>query len=302
MPRVKPRPAPTPAPLPDRPGRWKLLLRRQRRLLRPTAFATLVFGALLLAIGVIHILGRGPTLSARLGRATAALGLVIKDPPIVEGREKTPKPLLDAALGIVPGEPILTYSVAEARQRLLAIAWIRAATVERLLPGTIRVVLDERRPMAIWQNQKNQSRFSLIDRTGDRVADGDIADMFGKIPIVVGEGANTAAAALLDAMIPFPDLQGRMVAAIRVGARRWNLCMTSGAEVLLPEGAEPQGLAKLAELQAGKQLLDRPLQEIDLRLPDRLRVTPLGSTPCGQTQDQTPAASRAAPALSRKAT
>ena len=66
-----------------------------------------------------------------------------------------------------------------------------------------------------------------------------------------------------------------MVAAVRVGERRWNLRMKSGTDVLLPEGAEAQALAKLAELQATHALLDRPLQAIDLRLPDRLVVRPL---------------------------
>ena len=50
--------------------------------------------------------------------------------------------------------------------------------------------------------------------------------------------------------------------------------MNNGADVMLPEGAEIQALAKLAELQASHSLLDRPLAVVDLRLPDRLVVRP----------------------------
>ena len=41
----------------------------------------------------------------------------------------------------------------------------------------------------------------------------------------------------------------RMVAAVRVGERRWNLRMNNGADVMLPEGAEAPALARLMELQ-----------------------------------------------------
>ena len=51
--------------------------------------------------------------------------------------------------------------------------------------------------------------------------------------------------------------------------------MSNGADILLPEGAEPQALARLAELQSAHQLLDRPLQAVDLRLPDRLVIRPV---------------------------
>ena len=61
---------------------------------------------------------------------------------------------------------------------------------------------------------------------------------------------------------------------MRVGERRWNLRLNNGIDVLLPEGAEAQALARLAELQSGHAMLDRPLQTLDLRLPDRLVFRP----------------------------
>lgn len=293
MPRVKPRSAP--APLPDRPGRWKLLLRRQRKLLRPTAFLSIVLllGVAGLVLG--NALSRGATLADRFGRATAGIGLAVETIAF-EGREKTPEPLLRAALGASKGDPILTFSVADARQRIESIAWVRSAIVERVLPHTIRVVLNERHPFAVWQNQ---GKFVLIDHAGKIVTDSDISAFADKLPLIVGLGAPTAAATLLDPISTYPDIASHLVAAVRVGERRWNLCMNSGANVLLPEGAEIPALAKLAELQTTKAILDRPLQDIDLRLPDRLRVRPLADAPCGKAHD-TPL--RAAATPPRKAT
>ena len=267
MPRVRDRPAPP--PLPDRPGRWKLLMRRQRKLLRPTAFASIAFGLLIFCLVVVHLVGQGPTLRDRLGRATAGFGLTVQH-VVVEGRDKTPEALLRAAIGVAPGDPILGFSVAAAQARIETLSWVRQATIERQLPDTIVVSLAERRPFAVWQFQ---GKFVLIDRAGQVVADQDLS-AFGQLPLVVGAGAPAAAAGLLDLLGNRPDLSSRVIAAVRVGERRWNLRLNTGADVLLPEGQEEAALNKLAELQSSIALLDRPLQSVDLRLPDRLVVRP----------------------------
>ena len=256
----------------DRPGRLKLLLRRQRRLLRPAAwiaFATLI---VLLGVTILHSAAPGgslATLRERFGSVTALAGLRITD-VVIEGRANTPEPLLRAALGVSIGDPILGFSVEMARQRMGTLSWVEHATVERQLPGTVVVVLQERLPFAIWQNQ---AKFVLIDRTGQVVANQNVAE-FRQLPLVVGPGAPAAAATLIDALTDRPDLQKRIVAAVRVGERRWNLRINNGADVMLPEGHEVQALDRLVQLQQQHALLDRPLAAIDMRLGDRLVLRP----------------------------
>jgi len=268
----------------DRPSRWKLLLRRQRRKLRPLLWGV----ALLVVLGAVVLMGREAagqanitSLRERLGALGALAGLRIGQVRI-EGRAQTPEPLLNAALGVITGQPILAFSVAEARARLESLSWVQSATVSRRLPGTIVVDLVERRPFAVWQNQ---GKFTLVDRDGRAVPDQDIA-AFGQLPLVVGTGAAAAAAGLLDALEKYPAIQSHVVAAVRVGDRRWNLHLTNGGDVLLPEGQAPAALARLAELQQEHALLDRPLQVIDLRLPDRMVLRP---APDPKTADPHPA-------------
>ena len=270
MPRVKNPRAPVRPLVQDRPGRWQVLLRRQRRLLAPALGGSLLILALGAGVSALHIVGRGASFSERVGDATAGLGLRVEN-VVVEGRVKTPEPLLRAAIGIAPGEPILSYSVQAARARIESINWVHDATVERRLPDTIFVHLVERRPFAVWQHE---GKFRLIDRDGQVVTDSDVADFASQLPLVVGAGAPRAAAALIDALATQPAIQGRVTAAVRVGERRWNLRLANGIDVLLPEGAETQALARLAELQAQHRLLDRPLQAIDMRLPDRFVFRP----------------------------
>jgi cell division protein FtsQ len=280
MPRVKTtarpgaRSAMAPPRMPDRPGRLKLLWKRQRRLVRPglALLGLCVAGAGLYAAVQTF---SGDSFRERVGQATASLGLRVQR-VVIEGRQKTPEPLLWAALAVHEGDPILDFSIEEARARVERINWVQAATIERRLPGTILVQLQERRPFAVWQNQ---GRFVLIDRKGGIVTDSDVAAFARDVPLVVGAGAPQAASALIDALAAYPDVQSRMVAAVRVGERRWNLRMNNGADVLLPEGAEAPALKKLAELQSSLALLDRPLQVVDLRLPDRLVVRPQPEKP-----------------------
>ncbi|MBV9749834.1 MAG: cell division protein FtsQ/DivIB [Acetobacteraceae bacterium] len=260
----------------DRPGRLKLLLRRQKRLLRPGGWLVSVMLVVALMLMVAHVMAPGGapggtlgSLRERLGAATARLGLRVTD-VVIEGRANTPEPLLRAAIGVSKGDPILGFSVELARRRIETLSWVEHATVERRLPGTVVVYLQERRPFAIWQNQ---GRFVLIDRTGQVVANENLAE-FHQLPLVVGAGAPAAAATLLDALSDHPDLQQRVIAAVRVGERRWNLRLNTGIDVMLPEGHEAQAITRLMQLQQQHALLDRPLAAIDMRLGDRLVLRP----------------------------
>jgi cell division protein FtsQ len=255
----------------DRPGRARLWGKRVRRLARPAALVLLSAGAVAAgAAALAHV--RPAEWLAGIAHDVAGTALAVREVRI-EGRAGTPEPLLRAALGVRVGDPILEFSPSAARARIETLGWIESAAVERRLPGTVLVRLTERRPFAIWQNQ---GRFAVIDRAGVVIAEQDI-HRFGPLPLVVGQGAPAAAAALLDAVNAQPALAERMEAAVRVSERRWNLRLKSGAEIMLPEGTEPGAIVRLAELHAQQALLDRPLAAVDMRLPDRLVVRPAGA-------------------------
>ena len=266
-------PAKPPRPAADRPGRSALMWRRQRRLIRPAIWLLLC----LLTVAGVFVLVRtvqpGSNIASWRERVGGAIGLTVTD-VVIQGREKTPEPLLRAALGVTRGDKLLGFSLDAARSRIEQLAWVQSATIERRLPGTIVVTLLERRPYAVWQTA---GRFVLIDRLGQVVAEQDPAKdatAFATLPLVVGPGAPAAAAALLDLLAAQPQLRARVVAAVRVGERRWNLRLNTGTDVLLPEGNEAVAMAKLMEMEASQQLLERPLQVVDLRLPDRVVVRP----------------------------
>ncbi len=261
-----------PRDMKDRPSRWRLALRRQRRRVRPVLYA-LGCLAVVVTIGtLVHASSHAASLTSlrqRFGAIGTLLGLRVES-VVVQGRVKTPAPLLDAAIGVATGDPLLGYSVAEARARILSIASVQDAVVQRRWPSTILVSLTERTAFAVWQHA---GRFTLIDRDGSILADQD-ARLAGDLPLVVGVGAPAHAAALLDALAHYPQITTHLVAAVRVSDRRWNLRVTSGADVMLPEDDEAGALARLEKLQTDHRLLDRRLKVIDLRLPDRITLAP----------------------------
>ena len=252
----------------DRPSRLRLWLRRRRNLARPAALL-LLGGGLVGAVGVgLYLADPAGRVQALVENAAAlgkAAGLEVRE-VVVEGRRNTPQELIDAALGVSSGDPILDFSPEEARAQLQTIAWVESAHGERRLPGTILVRLTERTPFAIWQNA---GRFSIIDREG-KVVTSETLDAFGPLPLVVGAGAERHGAALYDLLLAHRPVLERTQAMVRVGERRWNLRLHNGVDVLLPEGNEAPALNRLAELHARHSLLDRPLVAIDMRLPDRL--------------------------------
>ena len=258
----------------DRPPKWKLFVRRQRWMIRPFGWACVALAVGAAGVVLLRNAQPGSGIAAvreEIATLTANAGMRIKD-IVIEGRANTPEPILRAALGVNKGDPIIGFSLDQARQRIEKLTWIAHATVERRLPGTIVVVLWERRPFAIWQNQ---GKYTLIDREGQQVTDEEVAK-FRDLPLIVGPGAPEAARVLLDALTDRPAIQTRIVAAMRISARRWNLRMKNGTDILLPEGHEVEALDRLLALQQETALLDRPLQTIDMRLGDRLVLRPLG--------------------------
>src|SRR5262249_6150601 len=165
----------------------------------------------------------------RILDGTARAGLVVADVR-VEGRETTDRETILTAIGAAPGTPILAMSPKRAKEQLETLPWIRSAVVERRLPDTLYVRLVERKPLALWQHG---GKLELIDREGAVISVTRL-DRFAKLPMVVGDGAASHAAELLDMLATEPDLASRVSAAIRVGDRRWNLRIDNAIDVLLP--------------------------------------------------------------------
>ena len=186
----------------------------------------------------------------------------------VEGRSETPVGQVLAALDIKRGTPLFAFSPKAAREKLMALGWVADAAVVRRLPDTIHVTLRERRPAAIWQRN---GAFTLVDETGAVIGARDVP-RFSHLRVIVGHDAPAKFAGLFATLSAAPELAARVVAAVRVSDRRWNLRMDNGITVLLPEEGVAEAWSLFARLAAESELLERDVARVDLRERDRMAV------------------------------
>lgn len=204
-------------------------------------------------------------------RATGEAGLVVND-VLVTGRTNTDPEHLLAALDVARGTPILWIDLDRIHRRVLALPWVKAGRIERRLPDTLFVELQERVPLALWQRD---GRLTLVDIDGEEILRDDIGPFAG-LPIVIGEKAPERAHGALQMLASQPDLLRRVKALTWVGERRWTVRLEDGIEVQLPEAGAEAAWAQLAALERDHGVLGRDVMTIDLRIPDQLivRVTP----------------------------
>ncbi|MFS2318370.1 cell division protein FtsQ/DivIB [Maricaulis sp. D1M11] len=179
-----------------------------------------------------------------------------------------------AASGVLAGESIFAVNPDQVRVRVEALPPVRKASVARLWPNRVSILVEMREAYALWQMD---GALHVIDQDGAVMAQADMSNP-PNLPLVVDTGANTAAPEIVEALRRHPIISERVVGAIRVGERRWNLRLKSGADVRLPEGDVAASLAILANLQAERGILRLAAESFDLRgegdlvvraLPDR---------------------------------
>ena len=171
-------------------------------------------------------------------------------------------------LGLFDDLPILALDLDKIRSKIKERNWVKDAQVHRELPSKLEISIVEREPIAIWQNKR---QLHLIDEEGVVLTNLDSADGL-PFPLIVGEGANDKAKFIFDTLGAEKLLYNRVDSAIMVNERRWNIIFMNGISVMLPETDLSAAWKKLNRLQMEKRVLDRDIESIDLRMPDRVYI------------------------------
>ncbi len=277
-----------PAPRQDRLTQRTLFFRRVRKSLKP--------GLWILGFGAIIVVGSElfRTLPASLPTAApvqaqpvhhrfgiasllADLGLRIAHVQVT-GAESLDPASLNAAIGVQPGDPALGFSLAAVQSRVAQLGPVQNVTVERILPDTLVVTIQARDPLAIWQTTNNgQAQFVLIDKDGAVIDNQDAAAAKRREPALLllsGPDAPKFASTLLAELKTVPVVLNQVSAAQHVDGLRWNLILKDQTVVKLPSDNEAAAIGQLAALENSMQLLQRPVEDIDLRQPNRMVVRP----------------------------
>ena len=184
----------------------------------------------------------------------------------ISGQAELREPEILAGAGISPRNSLLFLDVAQARERLEAMPLIRQASVRKLYPNHLVIDLVERAPYALWQKDGQVNIVAADGAVIDQMRD----QRFASLPFVVGEGANERLSEFTALLAAAGELGPKIRAGVLVANRRWNLKMTSGVDVMLPEANPQAAVATLVRLQRESRVLDRDVLSLDLRLEGRM--------------------------------
>ncbi|WP_245514691.1 cell division protein FtsQ/DivIB [Jiella endophytica] len=190
------------------------------------------------------------------------------DKVAVHGNSETSEIDVLQALWQTGSQTLLSLDPTDARQTLESMPWIDRASVSKIFPDRVEIDLEEHRPYAVWQTGQS---FFVVNREGKKIVP-YMPGRFDALPVVVGEGAGSAAASIIDDMESFPELRARVKAYVRVGGRRWDLELNNGVIVRLPEVKPMEAVAEVVRLDRQNTLLEREIAAVDLRLSDRVVV------------------------------
>lgn len=203
-------------------------------------------------------------------KTSAGAGFVVKQ-IYLSGREHADAAAVKKALGVSPGAPILSVSLTDIQTRLEAIAEIKSATVTRQLPDALRITLIEREPVAWWQRG---DAHALMDIDGVVLAREHYRQV-DALPVLVGADAPKHVRELVALLAEAPSLKPEVLAAVRVGERRWNIQLKRDITVMLPEERPAAAWKRFAGLVQQKGLLNKAIRSVDMRLEDRVFIMPI---------------------------
>lgn len=298
-------------PTQDRLSQRTLLWRRVKRSIRPGLWILGVGAVLVVGGELLRSLPASPPAPAKAPPAVVAnttpVATPVQSTPVVQpgllaemlarigfkihnieihGAEADTSAAVLAALDVKDGDPIFGFSLKAMLQRVDALGPVQSAVIERQLPGTLVVNVKERDIYAIWQTIVNgQPVFQIIDHEGNVITGQSAVQAKRREPsllLLSGAGAPQLANVLIPELKSVPAVMSHVAAAERVDDLRWNLILKNHTVVKLPAEHEQAALSELAALQTSIQLLDRPVESIDLRQPGRLVVHPYVIAPASR--------------------
>lgn len=161
-----------------------------------------------------------------------------------------------------------------ARARIEELDAVARAELRVRSGGTLQVLITEREPALVWR--MDDAAIQMIDGTGHRVA--GLAERSDRpdLPLVAGQGADTAAPQALEILAAAGPLVPRIRGLVRIGDRRWDIVLDRHQRVLLPADQPVRALERLLALDKAEDLLARDIFSVDLRNGDRpvIRLAP----------------------------
>ena len=162
---------------------------------------------------------------------------------------------------------ILNVNLQSIYNKIIQNSWVEETYVERILPDTIKIKVLEKKPIAIWQNQKGNK---LITVNGDVISHANVNKFKNSFPIIKGEKSKENISTILKILETNKNFAKNIWSLTFINQRRWDLHFNQGLIVRLPSKDVIKAWQKIIKLQTNYNILNLRLTEIDLRNPEQI--------------------------------
>ena len=145
--------------------------------------------------------------------------------------------------------------------------WIKKASLQVIYPNTIKIILTEKEPIAIWQNRYGHN---LITKSGDVILEKNLKDFKVYLPIIIGDNANNNIHSILNIFSSNKDFIKNIWSLTFINERRWDVHFNQGLTIRLPSKNVRDAWEKVVQLDQNYNILSLGLTEIDLRNPNQI--------------------------------
>lgn len=180
----------------------------------------------------------------------------------VEGVSEERAELVRAALEIELPTSALKLDRDDIRARLADLSFIEDVSLRIGLGEGIDVNITPRTPALVYFDG---THFETVDSKGYVVAIVEGPDPSGALPLVTGAGAQFAAEEAVKLMKVLAPYQDKIKGLVRVGERRWNIELLSGAMIMLPAERPFDALRLLLSSEKNAEALSRDIKVFDYR-------------------------------------
>jgi len=202
-----------------------------------------------------------------------SLGFVIKKINVI-GEGRLPEDDVKKILDFQNGDYLFDVEINLTQKKIEDLPWVNRALVRRLWPDQVVIQIVERQPFALWQYK---GKVEVIDILGEVIVGASVSEN-QNLNLFVGKDAAINAANISEIILNFPSIAERVDSFVYVSENRWDIIMDKGnIRVLLSQHNLNESLLMLKNLHSQRDILDRKIGTIDLRLKDRLSLKPDGN-------------------------
>jgi cell division septal protein FtsQ len=164
------------------------------------------------------------------------------------------------------GQKLYLISVRDIREKLLKLDEVKDVHISLNYSGTIKIIIFERKPFAIWWNKKAPW---LIDDEGNKILKIKDVEVYKDLIIIFGQNFDNKLKKFLDLLRPF-SLYKKVKSLHYIGNRRWDVYTEDNIVIKLPENNVDNAIKKLEKIFKSLKYKDK-VDIIDLRLyPEKL--------------------------------